>query len=52
MSLYHQNDARDNCGFGLIANIHGEASHKLVRTAIQGLDRMQHRGGVASTKNR
>ncbi len=48
MSLYQQSDSRDNCGFGLIANIHGQASHGLVKTAIKGLDRMQHRGGVAS----
>lgn len=48
MSLYNPNDSKDNCGFGLIAHIEGEASHKLVSTAIQGLDRMQHRGGIAA----
>ncbi|RDV28986.1 glutamate synthase large subunit [Alteromonas aestuariivivens] len=48
MSLYNPNDSRDNCGFGLIAHTHGEASHQLVQTAIQGLDRMQHRGGIAA----
>ncbi|MFQ3206334.1 MAG: glutamate synthase (NADPH/NADH) large chain [Glaciecola sp.] len=48
MSLYHQNDSKDNCGFGLIAHTTGEASHQLVKTAIEGLDRMQHRGGVAA----
>ncbi|OFC71232.1 glutamate synthase large subunit [Alteromonas confluentis] len=48
MSLYNPNDSRDNCGFGLIAHTHGEASHELVTTAIQGLDRMQHRGGIAA----
>lgn len=48
MSLYHPNDSRDNCGFGLIAHTKGEASHKLVQTAIEGLDRMQHRGGIAA----
>lgn len=48
MSLYNPNDSRDNCGFGLIAQIHGEASHKLVGTAIEALDRMQHRGGIAA----
>ena len=46
MSLYNPNDSRDNCGFGLIAHTHGEASHTLVETAIHGLDRMQHRGGI------
>ncbi|WP_218309936.1 glutamate synthase large subunit [Alteromonas antoniana] len=48
MSLYNPNDSRDNCGFGLIAHTHGEASHQLVETAIHGLDRMQHRGGIAA----
>ncbi|MDT0629036.1 glutamate synthase large subunit [Alteromonas sp. W364] len=48
MSLYHPNDSKDNCGFGLIAHTSGEASHQLVLTAIEGLDRMQHRGGVAA----
>lgn len=48
MSLYHPNDSKDNCGFGLIAHTQGHASHKLVQTAIEGLDRMQHRGGVAA----
>ncbi|MBC3765225.1 glutamate synthase large subunit [Neptunicella marina] len=48
MSLYHPNDSRDNCGFGLIAHTEGKASHKLVKTAIEGLDRMQHRGGIAA----
>jgi glutamate synthase (NADPH/NADH) large chain len=48
MGLYHSSDSKDNCGFGLIAHTEGEASHQLVSTAIEGLDRMQHRGGVAS----
>jgi glutamate synthase (NADPH/NADH) large chain len=48
MSLYHPNDSKDNCGFGLIAHTNGEASHRLVSTAISALDRMQHRGGVAA----
>lgn len=48
MGLYHASDSKDNCGFGLIAHIQGEASHSLVQTAIEGLDRMQHRGGVAA----
>ncbi|UAA38462.1 glutamate synthase large subunit [Paraneptunicella aestuarii] len=48
MKLYHPNDSRDNCGFGLIAHIQGTASHNLVKTAIHALDRMQHRGGIAA----
>jgi glutamate synthase (NADPH/NADH) large chain len=48
MNLYNPTDSKDNCGFGLIAHIKGEPSHKLVSTAIEGLDRMQHRGGIAA----
>lgn len=48
MTLYHPNDSRDNCGFGLIAHIQGQPSHNLVETAIHALDRMQHRGGIAA----
>ncbi|KPV94350.1 Glutamate synthase [NADPH] large chain precursor [Pseudoalteromonas sp. P1-9] len=46
--LYDSRLEKDNCGFGLIAHIEGQPSHKLVRTAITGLDRMQHRGGIAA----
>ena len=48
MGLYQNADVRDNCGFGLIANINGEARHELIATALHGLDRMQHRGGIGS----
>ena len=47
-SLYDHSLVKENCGFGLIANIEGEASHKVVRTAILGLSRMQHRGAILS----
>lgn len=46
--LYDASKQRDNCGFGLIAHIEGEPSHKVVRTAIHGLSRMQHRGAILS----
>ncbi len=48
MSLYNPDLEKDNCGFGLIAHMEGEASHKLVRTAISSLARMAHRGGIAA----
>ncbi|WP_409160243.1 glutamate synthase large subunit [Pectobacterium sp. B2J-2] len=44
--LYDASQERDNCGFGLIAHIEGEPSHKVVRTAIHALARMQHRGAI------
>ncbi|HCM1302658.1 TPA: glutamate synthase large subunit [Vibrio parahaemolyticus] len=48
MALYDPSLEKDNCGFGLIAHMEGEQSHKLVRTAISALDRMTHRGGIAA----
>ena len=48
MTLYDSSFERDNCGFGLIAHMTGEPSHKVVRTAISALDRMTHRGGIAA----
>ncbi|PVZ68280.1 glutamate synthase large subunit [Pelagibaculum spongiae] len=47
-SLYSPDLDRDNCGFGLIAQMDGEASHHLLQTAIDSLARMTHRGGVAA----
>ncbi|MBT0725825.1 glutamate synthase large subunit [Rosenbergiella australiborealis] len=44
--LYDKSFEKANCGFGLIAHIEGEPSHKVVRTAIHGLARMQHRGAI------
>ncbi|WP_394176764.1 glutamate synthase large subunit [Thalassotalea litorea] len=48
MQLYDHSQQKDNCGFGLIAHQEGETSHKLIKTAISALDRMQHRGGIAA----
>jgi len=46
--LYSHDDVRDNCGFGMIAHMRGEASHHLLLTAIESLTRMTHRGAVAA----
>jgi glutamate synthase (NADPH/NADH) large chain len=39
---------RDNCGFGLLANIKNRATHKNLEDAITALERMMHRGAVAA----
>ncbi|GIZ12797.1 glutamate synthase large subunit [Pseudomonas sp. NCCP-436] len=44
--LYRPEEFKDNCGFGLIAHMHGEASHHLLKTAIEALTCMTHRGGI------
>jgi len=46
--LYRPEFEKDNCGFGLIAQMDGRASHWLVATAIQALGRLTHRGAVAA----
>ena len=39
---------KDNCGFGLVANIKNQASHKVLDDAVTALERMMHRGAVAA----
>ena len=46
--LHDRSLVKENCGFGLIAHLEGQPSHKVVRTAILGLSRMQHRGAILS----
>ena len=46
--LYHPDQFRDNCGFGLIAHMKGQASHDLLLTSIEALTCMTHRGGIAA----
>lgn len=48
MALFDPHLVKDNCGFGLMAQMDGRPSHKLVRTAVTALARMTHRGGVAA----
>lgn len=44
--LYQPGEFRDNCGFGLIAQMQGKPSHKLLQTGIEALTCMTHRGGI------
>ncbi|WP_148253327.1 glutamate synthase large subunit [Aidingimonas lacisalsi] len=46
--LHQPGEYRDNCGFGLIAHMEGQASHELLKTAIESLTCMTHRGGIAA----
>ncbi|PWV58702.1 glutamate synthase large subunit [Plasticicumulans acidivorans] len=46
--LYRPEFERDNCGFGLIAQMDDKASHWLVKTSINALARLTHRGAVAA----
>jgi glutamate synthase (NADPH/NADH) large chain len=46
--LYEPAFERSSCGFGLIASIDDNPSHRVVETAIGALARLTHRGAVAS----
>ena len=46
--LYDPASEHDSCGFGLIAQVKGEASRAIVDKALDALSRMAHRGGVAA----
>ncbi len=39
---------KDNCGFGVIADIKGRATHSMVDEALTALERMMHRGAIAA----
>jgi glutamate synthase (NADPH/NADH) large chain len=39
---------KDNCGFGLVANIDNKPSRKVLNDAVTALERMMHRGAVAA----
>ncbi|NCW58509.1 MAG: glutamate synthase large subunit [Proteobacteria bacterium] len=47
-ALFNREEFRDNCGFGLVANINGVKSHKIITSSIDALISMTHRGGVSS----
>src|SRR5438270_12739299 len=46
--LYRAAYERDSCGFGLIASLDDQASHWVVETAISSLNRLTHRGAIAT----
>ncbi len=46
--LYRPEFEKDNCGFGLIAQMDNHPSHWVVSTAIGALGRLTHRGAVAA----
>lgn len=42
--LYNPENEHDACGVGMIVNIRGNKSHKLVDDALKVLENMKHRG--------
>src|SRR5271155_2918735 len=39
---------KDSCGFGLIASLDDRASHWVLQTAVSSLNRLTHRGAIAT----
>ncbi len=46
--LMRRSYERDSCGFGLIASLDDTASHWVLQTAISSLNRLTHRGAIAT----
>ena len=49
--LYRKEFEHDSCGIGFIADLTGKKSSKIVKNAIQMLERMEHRGGTGFDKD-
>src|ERR1700693_1398035 len=46
--LYRSAYEKDSCGFGLIASLEDQATHWVLQTAISSLNRLTHRGAIAT----
>ena len=46
--LYSPEFEKENCGFGLIAQMDGEVSNDIVKKSINALSRLSHRGAVSA----
>ncbi len=46
--LYRPQFEKDGCGFGLIAHMDGQPTHWMVKTAVQALANLTHRGAIAA----
>ena len=46
--LYRPEFEKDNCGFGLIAQMDDKPSHWLIETAVEALGNLTHRGAIGA----
>jgi glutamate synthase (ferredoxin) len=49
--LYNPRDERDACGVGLVVDIEGRKSNRIVRNAIRVLENLAHRGACGCEEN-
>ena len=46
--LYDASLEHDACGVGLVANLHGAATHTIIEQAIEVLENLEHRGALGA----
>src|SRR6056297_1019222 len=44
-------DARSNCGVGVVVDLHGEQSHRVLADALDVLENLEHRGTTGAEEN-
>ena len=49
--LYHPSHEHDSCGVGLVVDVEGRKSNKIVRNGIQVLENLAHRGACGCEEN-
>ncbi|HEY5282602.1 MAG TPA: hypothetical protein VIM14_07425, partial [Polyangia bacterium] len=49
--LYHPSQERDACGVGLVVDVEGRKSNRIVRNGIQVLENLAHRGACGCEEN-
>ena len=49
--LYNSDFEHDSCGVGFVADLNGRKSHKTLKTAIESLISMDHRGASGAEEN-
>ena len=49
--LYHPSHEHDACGVGLVVDVEGRRSNRIVRNAIQVLENLAHRGACGCEEN-
>ena len=49
--LYDPAQEHDSCGFGFVVDIEGRRSHHIVKSALDVLLNLEHRGASGSEKN-
>jgi glutamate synthase (NADPH/NADH) large chain len=49
--LYDPADEHDNCGVAFVVDMHGRASHQIIRQGLDALHQLDHRGATGAEAN-